>query len=123
MTPANWSGRLQDHYGPCPVDHGNDADCHQCRAVPGDEGGPGIFWGSWYRTDIGECDGCHADDVSIADFYDSDDPDDQGFRCLPCVLRDHAAQCGCALWDHAERAFGIEREAIDEATNREEPTT
>lgn len=101
MSAARWSGRLKDHFGPCWRDHAADEECWVCGWRRGRRD-VGVRWDSWYQWDVGDCDGCHAEDVPVSEYYDSPSPSDDGWRCLPCVLAEHRRGCNCELWREAE---------------------
>lgn len=60
-------------------------------------------WGSWYAEDRGLCGTCGAENALVAAMYsDSGDYDSQ-YVCLACYVRHHKEECGCDLWEWAEK--------------------
>ena len=103
-------GHLKDHGSPCPACNGTGLDledgvtesepCLECESA--DETGL-VRWGSYYVQDVGECCTCKRDDMPIAAMYEGQGMED-GYVCLPCWLAHHVSECGCKLWERAERA-------------------
>ncbi len=98
-------GHLKDHHSKCaecngtgredPADEEPEPEeCCYCDAGL-------IRWGSFYANNVGECEFCERpEDLPIGEMYEAE----REWVCLPCYLRHHKENCGCALWARAEKA-------------------
>ncbi len=96
-------GTIQHHYQECNECSGTGTEqdedelesdkCYSCN------GEGKLYWGSYYYSDVGECDHCDKKNVPIKDMYED------SWVCLPCYITHHATQCGCDLWEKAETAL------------------
>ena len=109
LAVPNLSGRLKEHYATCPgcdgeggfIGDDNTGEYESCEDC---EGEGLLFWGCWYGNDYGDCVYCGEHDVLLADIFEHYGQDsDFNYVCLPCYLKYHKDQCGCDLWDWAEK--------------------
>lgn len=104
MFVPNLSGQLKHHPRPCTecegtgyYDEEEEDPCSYC-----EEGE--VWWVSWYGADRGRCAQCGAENALVADVYETHGSDvDACWCCLPCYVRHHKEECGCALWKDAEQ--------------------
>ena len=60
-------------------------------------------WGSFYSSEIGECDRCGDTEHPVQE--NADDPG--WYLCVRCHVQGHADSCDCLAWVEAETDFNI----------------